>query len=161
MNKLSKLNSFQALGEVYHTEKPVGDKSNTRIETLKKWLIEYVNANKEFLDIEKIIKHIDWIKNLGTAKKYKMQLEEKIGKIDKEKYTFMNCLKQEMFEMINENQLTVDQTTLKKIVQSNSKRELKYLLIQIKKAYNLNFDDIDKTHKSIYAILTPMGNQMR
>lgn len=94
-------------------------------------------------------------------RKYRTQLEEKINKIDKENYVVMDTLRQEMFEMINENNLNIDPNIMKKIARSGSKRELRYLLFQIKKLYNLKFEDIDRTHKSIYAILTPMGNQMR
>jgi len=128
---------------------------------LKKELLAYAKENEIFFDIDKVVNHINQIGSLGALKKYKIQIEEKVGKSDKKKYENMDHIKQDMFEIIAENNLFVGKDLMQKIAHSHSKRELRYLMLQVKEKYNLSLEDLERTHKSIYAILTPMGNQMR
>lgn len=130
-------------------------------EKIKEEIIEIIQENPLCFDIDKQLHYLDKLRSLGALKKQKYFIEERISKFDIDKAIKMEDLRNFLFDFIAKNNLYVDKAFFKKISVMNSKREFKYLMYQLKEKHKLTFEDLERTHKSIFAILTPMGNNIR
>lgn len=130
-------------------------------EKIKEEIIEIIQGNPLCFDIDKQLKYLNKLRSLGALKKQRYFIEEKLSKFDLDKAIKMEDLRNFLFDFIAKNNFYVGEDFFKKISVMNSKREFKYLMYQLKEKYKLKFEDLERTHKSIFAILTPMGNNIR
>lgn len=139
MSKSLKSNSLSSISYLLKKSNEIQLES---VDKLKQSIIEYVQKNKLFLnDPNKIIWYIQHLTDIDKINKYKIKLEQDL---------LIENTKQEILEMILENDINVGKETLENIVTTRTKKELRYLAINLKYKYHLN--DIE-SHKHVYDIL--------
>ncbi len=134
-------------------KQPEKGSSSEQITALKAECLRLIDENRVYLSkVESWENEVNNSQSLGAFQKVKRRLLEELETVDKLKAEKIEGLRQDLFQLIAEQNAQVGPEILKQIASCNTVAGIKHLIHQVKEIAKLGEAELDRINSSIRAL---------